>query len=119
MIECLSVVCRSMATLLEACAQVMKRYGEEPGPVQQRSEVQPEQSRLDIKSAEMVELCQEVFDGDESVNGEQRSKLERLNAPGQFYDVAKGTRVRLFQSWFAARFAAGKQVLNVPGSMQE
>lgn len=95
----------------------MRQYCEEPEPVQHRRKVETEQGQPDSHRRTSDELQLSQCGGGDVSSGveEPRWSMERLNAPGRFYAVAKGTKPGLFQSWFAA----GNQVLNVPGSMQE
>lgn len=116
--ECVSVVCHSMAKILDVWVQALEKYGREPGPTQQRNEQQrvEEMSMKQTSERETEEIPRSTSVKDDAGREPvQQPSMEFLNVPGRFYAVVKGTKVGLFQSWFAA----GSQVLNVPGSMQE
>lgn len=116
--ECMGIICRCAATLLEGSARMLRQYSEEPVVIeQQETERQPDLgTQLGLVKQELNVNRWDAY-GDESVVGSEYEppSMERLTAPGHFYAVARGTKCGLFQSWFTA----GQQVLNVPGSMQE
>lgn len=116
-VECFSAASRSIASLLDECARKMRRYTGEAEPGQQLQRLVSEQSRLEATEPEPKELPIESYHSapDADSRCHEHQKQNRLSAPRRFYAVARGIKLGLYQSWFAA----ANQVLNVPGSMQE
>lgn len=53
--ECMGVICRYVATLLEGNARMMRKYSEEPEVVQQELAMQPEHEDLGLAKEEPVD----------------------------------------------------------------
>lgn len=112
-VECASVCCRWLAGVFDGCAEWMRRYGDEPEQFQPQSEGRQQVEDRELVKQQQADEVEEDCSGD--VSERQLLDMDRLTAPGRFYAVARGRRPGVFQSWFAA----GSQVLNVLGAMQE
>lgn len=131
-VECAGVVCRCLAKVLEMAAAKLRGVlddGEhrvampreagsrerlhrvnQPGTV----ETEPEsfQAELIVRSRKQEN---DPDEGQMSTVIRARQTAGRLTAWGRYYAVASGVRPGVYPTWFAA----GNQVLNVSGAMQE